>query len=448
MESFKKLGISQELLRSIEEAGFKEPSDIQKKTIPLVLAGKDVIGGSATGSGKTLAFGAAIIDKIKKGNGIKSLILTPTRELAEQVCKTLQYFSKFKGLNVISVYGGVDIKPQERAINRADVLVGTPGRILDHLDRRSLKLDNVKILVLDEADRMLDMGFIEDVLKIISYCPIERQTLLFSATISPDIEHLVRKHMKSPVMVEVESYVDPSLLEQVYYDVRPDMKFSLLVHLLKQEHSGLVMIFCNTRNNADFIAKNLNRYGIEAVAIHGGLNQNRRTKIMEHFHNKKVYVLICTDVAARGLDIKGVSHVYNYDSPGTSKEYIHRVGRTARAGKEGKAISLVAQRDYENFARVVENKEYNIQRMELPEFEKIFVKFDMQGGKGFSGSRRGSGRGFRRERSYTGGRSGGRGFDGGGSRFGSSGRFGNRNSEKSAGRRSSRSFGRSPLRRY
>ena|SRR3989344_2580700 len=448
MESFKKLGISQELLRSIEEAGFKEPSDIQKKTIPLVLAGKDVIGGSATGSGKTLAFGAAIIDKIKKGNGIKSLILTPTRELAEQVCKTLQYFSKFKGLNVISVYGGVDIKPQERAINRADVLVGTPGRILDHLDRRSLKLDNVKILVLDEADRMLDMGFIEDVLKIISYCPIERQTLLFSATISPDIEHLVRKHMKSPVMVEVESYVDPSLLEQVYYDVRPDMKFSLLVHLLKQEHSGLVMIFCNTRNNADFIAKNLNRYGIEAVAIHGGLNQNRRTKIMEHFHNKKVYVLICTDVAARGLDIKGVSHVYNYDSPGTSKEYIHRVGRTARAGKEGKAISLVAQRDYENFARVVENKEYNIQRMELPEFEKIFVKFDMQGGKGFSGSRRGSGRGFRRERSYTGGGSGGRGFDGGGSRFGSSGRFGNRNSEKSAGRRSSRSFGRSPLRRY
>ena len=420
MEKFKKLGLSAELIKAIEEQHIKIPSEIQEKVIPLALAGKDIIGGSATGSGKTLAFGTPIIEKIEPGKGVQSLILTPTRELAEQVCKSLILFSKYKRLSVTAVYGGVDIKPQERRILESEVVVGTPGRILDHLDRRNLNLNKVKILVLDEADRMLDMGFIEDVKKIIGYCPLERQTLLFSATINQDINYLAGKYMKNPEFIETTSYVDPSKLKQVYYDVLKEEKFSLLVHLLREEHAGLIMVFCNTRNNADFVAANLARYDIDAIATHGGLNQNKRNRIMESFHKNKIYVLICTDVAARGLDIKGVSHIYNYDLPATSKEYIHRIGRTARAGKEGRAISLVSQRDYENFARIKQNPELNIERLETPKFEKVYVRFDIQGGRGSREGRRPfrSG-GFRKERRFerASSREGG-GFGGRGGRFG------------------------------
>ena len=420
MEKFKKLGLSAELIKAIEEQHIKIPSEIQEKAIPLALAGKDIIGGSATGSGKTLAFGTPIIEKIEHGKGVQSLILTPTRELAEQVCKSLIIFSKYKRLSITAVYGGVDIKPQERQILKSEVVVGTPGRILDHLDRRNLNLNKVKILVLDEADRMLDMGFIEDVKKIIGYCPIERQTLLFSATINQDINYLAGKYMKNPEFIETASYVDPSKLKQVYYDVLKEEKFSLLVHLLREEHAGLIMVFCNTRNNADFVAANLARYDIDAIATHGGLNQNKRNRIMESFHKNKIYVLICTDVAARGLDIKGVSHIYNYDLPATGKEYIHRIGRTARAGKEGRAISLVSQRDYENFARIKRNPELNIERLETPKFEKVYVRFDIQGGRGSRGGGRRPFRsgGFRKERRFerTSSREGG----------GSSGGFGGR----------------------
>ena len=477
MEEFKKFGLSAEFLKAIEEMHIKIPSEIQEKAIPLALAGKDIIGGSATGSGKTLAFGAPIIEKIKPGKGVQSLILTPTRELAEQVCKSLIVFSKYKRISVTAVYGGVDIKPQERQILESEVVVGTPGRVLDHLNRRNLKLDKVKILVLDEADRMLDMGFIEDVKKIIGYCPLERQTLLFSATINQDINYLAGRYMKDPEFIETDSYVDPSKLKQVYYDIAKEEKFSLLVHLLREEHAGLIMVFCNTRNNADFVAANLARYNIDAIATHGGLNQTKRNRIMESFHGKKIYVLICTDVAARGLDIKGVSHVYNYDLPTTGKDYIHRIGRTARAGKEGKAVSLVAQRDYENFARIKQNPEFNIERMETPKFEKVYVRFDIQGrSDDRSGGRNGGRRpfrsgGFRTERRFErtsgegarsgfGRRSDGRRFSGrssggrdGGRRFGGSGgrRFSGRSSGgRDGGRdrdgRSRVSFGRGPFR--
>ena len=339
MEKFRNLKLSKGILKAIEEANFKEPSEIQEKTIPLVLEGKDVLGSSATGSGKTLAFAVGIIEKVEKGKGVQALIVTPTRELAEQVARHLRMFSKHFELNVKEIYGGVSIIPQIKNLERADIVVGTPGRILDHLDRRTLNLKNVKVLVLDEADRMLDMGFINDVEKIIRACPEERQTLLFSATIYSDIKRIAKHYMKNPISVEVGSYVDPSKLKEIFYDVPQDKKFSLIVHLLKKETNGFVMVFCNTRRNTDMVVKNLVRYGIYAMAIHGGLAQNRRNDILKAFHSHEVLILVCTDVAARGLDIKNISHVYNYDIPKTSTEYIHRIGRTARAGKEGIAVS-------------------------------------------------------------------------------------------------------------
>ncbi|RLE36851.1 ATP-dependent helicase [Candidatus Woesearchaeota archaeon] len=374
MENFRKLGIIEPILKIIKEQGFKEPTEIQKKAIPLVLAGDDVIGGSATGSGKTLVFGSGIIKKSEKGRGIQSVILTPTRELAQQIKRELRKFSKHKPLEITAVYGGVSINPQMDALRTADVVVGTPGRMLDHLERQTIDLSHVNTLVLDEADRMLDMGFIEDVEKIISQCPKNRQTLLFSATIPPEIAKLSENYMKDPIKVSAEVYVDPKKLKQIYYDVRPNLKFSLLVNLLKKERSGLVMVFCNTRRNTDFVANHLKQQGIETLAIHGGLTQKKRDDVMKHFHSKNVYVLVCTDVAARGLDIKGVSHIYNYDIPRDSKEYVHRIGRTARAGKQGRVINLLADRDYDNFTRVLRDNDVEITKEQTPYIEKVKLK--------------------------------------------------------------------------
>ncbi|MFA5258875.1 MAG: DEAD/DEAH box helicase [Candidatus Pacearchaeota archaeon] len=376
MEKFRKLGLSEQILRSLKEHEFETPSEIQEKTIPLVIAGKDVIAGASTGSGKTLAFGSAIIQNCKKDFGIQALVLTPTRELAEQIAKALKRFAKHDPLNIVPVYGGVSINPQIEDMESAEVIVGTPGRILDHMERETIDLSRLKILVLDEADRMLDMGFREDVEKIIGECPTKRQTLLFSATISQDITKLANKFMKDPVEISAEQYVDPSKLTQVYYDIEDNLKYSLLVTLLQNENAKLVMVFCNTRRNVDFVANNLAANGIDALPIHGGFSQEKRNKIMEKFHGKKIQVLICTDIAARGLDIKGVSHVYNYDIPADSKEYVHRIGRTARAGKEGKVINIVASRDYENFRCVLRNDEIKIERLEPPaNLERIRIKW-------------------------------------------------------------------------
>ncbi len=394
-EAFKKLGLNEQLLQALETLSFETPTEIQEKAIPFALQGKDIIGSAATGSGKTLAFGASIIQNLPRNQGVQALVLTPTRELAEQVGTNLRNFSRFNRLNIAIVYGGVSMGPQVYDIGHADVVVGTPGRILDHLERGTLALTKVKVLVLDEADRMLDMGFIEDVDKIISLCPKERQTFLFSATITPDISTMARRYMSDPVEVSVESYVDPSKLQQSFYDVPQNLKFSLLVHLLKNEQTNLVMVFCNTRRNTDFVAHNLQKEGIDATATHGGLTQAKRNKIMEHFHKGHVVVLVCTDVAARGLDIKNVSHVYNYDIPPSSKDYIHRIGRTARAGKEGKAISIVSARDYDNFRQVLRDESLDIPQETLPENIKP-LRVSLQ----YEGSDRGG---------RFGGRDGGRG---------------------------------------
>lgn len=374
MESFKKLGITKPILKSIIEQRFESPTEIQEKAIPLILAGNDVIAGSSTGSGKTLAFASGILQNSIKGNGIQALIMTPTRELAEQVANSFRQFSKHRPLEVVAVYGGMGINPQIKALKTADVVVGTPGRMLDHLARKTIKLGKVETLVLDEADRMFDMGFKQDVEKIIKQCPQDRQTLLFSATISRDIVKLSRNSMKKPLQVSVDPYVDAGNLDQTYYQVKDDMKLSLLVHLLQHEKSDLVMVFCNTKRNTDKVAKNLRASNIDAQAIHGGLTQGKRNNIMKRFSTGKSCVLVCTDVAARGLDIEGISHVYNYDVPRESNQYIHRIGRTARAGAHGKAISIISRSDLGNFSSILRGNDIDIKKVKVPSFEKVVVR--------------------------------------------------------------------------
>ncbi len=365
-KTFAELGLSRDIMKVLEELGIKEPTEVQERAIPSAIAGKDVIGGSATGSGKTLVFGSAIIENLKAKRIIQALVLTPTRELAEQVSESLKKFSKYISLRVTAVYGGVAIEPQIRNLAVADVVVGTPGRILDHMQRGTIRFDEVKILVLDEVDRMFDMGFRDDVERIVSRVPKHRQTMFFSATLTKDIDRFSKKYTNNPVEVAVQNYVDPSKLHQVYYDVLSSLKFPLFVHLLKHESSKLVMVFCNTRHNVDFVARNLKLNGINAEAIHGGLSQKKRSDTLEGFHESEVHVLVCTDVAARGLDIKGVSHVYNYDIPKTPDENTHRIGRTARAGAEGKAIYVLTERDYENFRKITRDSMSKIKREDAP----------------------------------------------------------------------------------
>ncbi|WP_052402698.1 DEAD/DEAH box helicase [Methanococcoides methylutens] len=400
MESFKNLGIEEAILRSIEEKNFEAPTEIQSMAIPLILEGKDIIGGAATGSGKTLAFGCGIIQKIETGRGIKALVLTPTRELAEQVHNSLKEFSRHKRLKIASIYGGVAIGPQMRQLEKADIVVATPGRLLDHIGRGTIDLDNVEMLVLDEADRMLDMGFIDDVEDIVKECPEERQTLLFSATVSKDIKYLSRKYMNEPQKVFAKAHVDPEKLEQVYYDVPKPIKFSLLVHLLKKEKSGLVMVFCNTRSNVDFVQKNLRKNDIDAIAIHGGHTQAKRKSTLHKFHSSEAHALVCTDVAARGLDIPHVSHVYNYDIPDDVNEYVHRIGRTARAGKEGKVINVLTDREADAFQKLVRHhRKFTITKEVVPDVERVVIKdekdkrHDRNSFKKSGGRRRSEGRG-------------------------------------------------------
>lgn len=372
MNIFEDLGLSYDLVSTIKRLGFSEPTEIQKQSIPHIMAEKDVIGESATGSGKTLAFGCGIVEHVMPGKGLQALILTPTRELAEQVKDSLRQLSDRKRLKIISVYGGVSINPQIDDLRQAEVVVATPGRLLDHLQRGTIKTSQIKLLVLDEVDRMFDMGFIEDVEKIIGVCPSKRQTLLFSATISSRARELANRYLKRPAEVSVKKYVDPSKLKQLYYNVPTSLRVSLLIHLLQTEKSELAMVFCNTRRTTDFVVKNLKANGVKAIAIHGGLAQNKRTKTLELFNQARVGVLVCTDVAARGLHVDNVSHIYNYDLPNDPNDYVHRIGRTARAGEEGKVVNLLCDKDHDSFSRILHDySSFSIQEAQRPYLKRI-----------------------------------------------------------------------------
>lgn len=407
------LNLNPNILKALKDLGFTEPTEIQEKCIPLISQGKDIFGQSSTGSGKTAAFGLPILNKIEQGKGLQCLILTPTRELCVQVTEAIRSFSKHMGFRINSIYGGVGIEHQIEVLRKADLVVGTPGRVLDHLKRKTINLGHVKYFVLDEADKMFEMGFIDDVEDIMHHIPKERQTLLFSATLPPTVMHVVNRHLRNPVTIKGHMHVDRSKLKQVYYDIKNNEKFSLLVYLIKKNPTGLAIAFCGTRREVDVLSRNLSAQSIKAIPIHGGLTQNRRSNAIEVLKGNDNAVLVATDVAARGLDIKNVSHVYNYDVPKTSEEYIHRIGRTARAGMEGQAVTLLTERDHDNFRRVLSDRSIVINKEVPPSFETI--KFQRVSEGRHQGMSYREGRGHGERRGYS-GHSSGRGSERGGER--------------------------------
>ncbi|WP_422122215.1 DEAD/DEAH box helicase [Planococcus sp. X10-3] len=355
MVKFSELNISETTLKSVKRMGFEEATPIQEGTIRLGMEGKDIIGQAQTGTGKTTAFGIPLIEKIdtKDGN-VQGLIIAPTRELAIQVSEELYRLGQDKNVRILSVYGGQEISRQIRALkNRPQIIVGTPGRLLDHINRRTLKLDNVNTLILDEADEMLNMGFIEDIQTIMASVPDTRQTLLFSATMPDAIRKIAEKFMKTPEIVKIKSKeMTVENIEQFYVKSVEREKFDVLSRLLNVQQPELAIIFGRTKRRVDELAKALNIRGYVAEGIHGDLSQAKRMSVLKQFKAGKVDILVATDVAARGLDISGVSHVYNFDIPQDPESYVHRIGRTGRAGKKGVAVTFVTPREMSYLAIV------------------------------------------------------------------------------------------------
>lgn len=370
--SFSTLQLPEPIQKAVAELGYTKPTEIQIKAIPAILSGSDILGHSQTGSGKTAAFGLPILSTLSHGKSVSALILTPTRELCVQVCDALKKFGRYLPLRIVPVFGGVGIGQQLQALRTADIVVATPGRLMDVMSR-GLKLNEVQYVVLDEADRMLDMGFIDAVEKILKQTPKQRQTLLFSATLSPRLKTLVHRHMRSPVSIQGHVRVDTSLLTERAYNVSSNDKLSLIVHLLKHETPGIAIVFCATRHGCDKVAKRLRTQGVDATPIHGGLTQGNRTRVIEMLHKRGIGVLVATDVASRGLHIDNISHVYNYDVPNTADDYVHRIGRTARAGAKGDAVTLVTPQEARDFINIQREIRRDIKVAQLPAFEKVVI---------------------------------------------------------------------------
>jgi len=356
---FNQLGLSAELLRAIDEKGYHEATPIQQKSIPLILDGKDILAGAQTGTGKTAGFALPLLQRLQfsphNRRSVRALILTPTRELAAQVGESVRNYGRHLPFRTAVIFGGVSINTQFSKLKKgADVIVATPGRLLDHLQRKTIDLSKIEILVLDEADRMLDMGFIHDIKKILKAVPNERQNLLFSATFSNDIRRLASNLLNKPTEIEVAARNKPvDRVKQIVYPVDKDRKRELLSHRIGVENWQQVLVFTRTKRGANRLAENLSRDGLNAEAIHGNKSQAARTRALRDFKSGRVRVLVATDIAARGLDIDRLPHVVNYELPFVPEDYLHRIGRTARAGQEGEAISLVCV-DEHNLLRDIE----------------------------------------------------------------------------------------------
>ena len=348
--------------------GFEEPTPVQVETIPMLLEGRDVIAQAQTGTGKTAAFGIPIVQAIERpGRTPSALILCPTRELAVQVSEEIKRLAVFKGLSTLAIYGGASIEHQFEVLERGvDIVAGTPGRIIDHIQRKTIDLSGVRFMVLDEADRMLDMGFIEDIDYILSRVPKERQTMLFSATILPEIRRMGERHMQRPAVVSVseDDIVLPNT-KQMYFAIGRKNKIWALCRVLDKARPKAI-VFAQTKHMVDIIEQRLTSYGYPAAAIHGDLTQARREKVLSDFRSGKIMVLIATDVAARGLDIEGVTHVINYDIPDSPETYVHRIGRTGRAGKEGRAITFVSADEMHLLDAIEKFTEQKLKQIEVP----------------------------------------------------------------------------------
>ena len=348
--SFESLGLRTELIRAVSDKGYDSPTPIQKQAIPLILEGRDMMGSAQTGTGKTAGFTLPILQRLcatpwqkQSRRPIRALVVTPTRELAAQVSESIEAYGKWLPLKSTVVFGGVSINPQKQKLIRGvDILVATPGRLLDHVGQRSADLSKVELLVLDEADRMLDMGFIHDIRKLLALLPKHKQTLLFSATFSDEIKKLADGLLKSPAMVEVaRRNTTVEIIDQVVHPVEKSRKRELLSFLIGSNNWQQVLVFGRTKHGANRLTKQLITDGIEAAAIHGNKSQGARTKALADFKSGKLQVLVATDIAARGLDIEQLPHVVNYELPNVAEDYVHRIGRTGRAGRVGQAISLV-----------------------------------------------------------------------------------------------------------
>ena len=368
---FKDLGLSDELLRAIGDAGYETPTPIQEQAIPYVLMNRDMLGCAQTGTGKTASFVLPMLDILAAGRARarmpRSLILEPTRELAAQVADNFKVYGKYQKLSMALLIGGVSFEDQEKALDRGvDVLIATPGRLLDHFERGKVLLSDVKILVIDEADRMLDMGFIPDVERIVKLLPRIRQTLMFSATMPREIRSLADKFLMNPKEVTVSPPATTAeTVEQSLAFVNPRDKRAVLRALLEREEAQNALIFCNRKRDVGILHRSLARHGFEAGALHGDMDQFSRMSTLEAFKNGEIKYLVCSDVAARGLDIAGMSHVFNFDVPVNAEDYVHRIGRTGRAGKSGRAITLASEEDARYLAAIQKMIGKEIPRVEV-----------------------------------------------------------------------------------
>jgi ATP-dependent RNA helicase RhlE len=346
---FKDLGLSAELLRAIEEQGYTQATPVQAQAIPLVLAGRDVLAGAQTGTGKTAGFTLPLLQHLQQQRSpgqrgrVRALVLTPTRELAAQVGESVRDYGRYLPFSALTVFGGVSINPQKTRLRKGvDIVVATPGRLLDHLQQRTVDLSGVEVLVLDEADRMLDMGFIRDMRKIFAVLPKSRQTLLFSATFSKEIQKLAADLLVNPAEVQVTPRnTTAERVTQVVYRIDKARKREFLAHQIGAQNWQQVLVFTRTKHGANRLAEQLSKDGLQAAAIHGNKSQGARTRALADFKAGKLRVLVATDIAARGLDIEKLPHVVNYELPNVPEDYVHRIGRTARAGQDGAAVSLV-----------------------------------------------------------------------------------------------------------
>jgi ATP-dependent RNA helicase DeaD len=376
MKTFNDFGLSETMIRSISNMGFEEATPIQEQAIPAALEGKDLIGQAHTGTGKTAAFGVPLIEKLDISfPHIQGIVVAPTRELAVQVAEELNKIGQYKGVRTIPIYGGQDITRQIRALQkRPQIIAGTPGRLLDHIRRKTIRLNEIKVVILDEADEMLNMGFIEDIEAILKEIPSERQTMLFSATMPAPIQALARRFMKDPLMISVKSKeVTVPNTEQYYVEVEEKQKFDVLCRMLDIQSPELAIVFGRTKRRVDELYEALNKRGYSAEGIHGDLTQAKRDSVMRQFKQGGVDVLVATDVAARGLDISGVTHVYNFDIPQDPEGYVHRVGRTGRAGKSGLAVTFVAPREFNQLRTIERLTKRKIMRQTIPTIKEAIV---------------------------------------------------------------------------
>ena len=375
LSKFRDLGISQAMLDTLRSKGFEEPSAIQVKAIPILLKGtKDLIGKAQTGTGKTAAFGIPLIENIepKKGH-VQALILAPTRELAIQVTEELSSFATAFKTRIISIYGGQPIDRQIDRIKRGvDIVVGTPGRVIDHLNRKTLDISKISYIVLDEADEMLNMGFIEEIESILKMAPKDRRTILFSATMPRNIEKLAKNYMGEYEIASVISANEmKDNINQIYFEVAQSDKFEALHRIIDVEESFYGMVFCRTKLDVDEVASKLSNRGLRAEAIHGDLSQGQREKVLTKFRNKKISILVATDVASRGIDVDDLTHVINYSLPQDSESYVHRIGRTGRAGKSGTAITLTTPSEYRKLISIQKSTNNKITKQAVPNVQDI-----------------------------------------------------------------------------